>query len=252
MGVLAVDQRIWVIYFYLLNNKTIIMKIKYFIYAIIIASTLMNCSKKVETQTSEQTDFEIKLFKYQNEDNPGVRKIIYRLFTETEKVKFWKTHFKLALQKESYASNEAAVSLIHDLDNMIKPEMFIDGSNANYISKAYFMPLWLKKAETVLDKNQIGELVYANFLDEIKPVTVKPEQIKKQITMLGSGPEIVADCFCHVGETGFSCKRTDIGFPSGVTVKIGICEQAYACNSSNSGCGWFWLSSCDGGHCNFG
>lgn len=228
------------------------MKLKSIIYAFIIAITLMNCTKKMETQIIDHSGFELKILKYQNEANPGIKKIIYRLFTETEKVKFWKMHFKLALQKQSYTSNQSAVNLIHDLDNMINEEMFIDGSKANYLSKAYYMPLWLKKAESVLNKNQIGELVYTNYLDEVKPEIIHPEQIKKQNTMLGSGPEVVADCFCHVGETGFSCKRTDIGFPSGVTVKIGICEQAYACNSANSGCGWFWLSSCDGGHCNFG
>lgn len=228
------------------------MKTKYFSLILTISVLLLSCTKKIETITPKQSEFEMKLLKFQNEDNPGVKKIIYRLFTAQDKVKFWKTHFNLALQNQPYLRSEIAKDLIQELNKMINPEMFIDGTNSNSLSKAYYMPVWLKKAELVLTKNQINELVFSNFLDIQKPTTIGQDQIKKQVTKLGDGPEIVADCFCHVGETGFSCKKTTIGFPSGVTVTIGICEQAYACNSSSSGCGWFWLSTCDGGHCNFG
>ena len=220
---------------------------------LLVLIILTGCSKNHDSKSETENAYRLKVVKFQNQEDPGLKKMLYRLFSSEEKLMFWKEHISISLQKESYKTNPKAIALIHELENMLSKEMFEDGSSANSISSAYFKPIWLKNAETVFTSKQIGELVYSNFLDKQNIIKSNTTIARNAQTVIVKTPnfEKLVNCFCEVGETGFSCKKTEIGFPSGVTVTIGICERANPCEE-HSGCGWFWAYDCNGGHCNFG
>lgn len=83
------------------------------------------------------------------------------------------------------------------------------------------------------------------FFDNTKPIS------QKLTYRYSDDPPPPPDCFCHVGNFGYSCKKWSYGFPSGITVEYGLCESGSSCGGSGAGCGLLWLESCYGGHCNF-
>ncbi|MFM7645866.1 MAG: hypothetical protein ACKO41_04040 [Sphingomonadales bacterium] len=64
------------------------------------------------------------------------------------------------------------------------------------------------------------------------------------------------DCFCHVGQVGFSCTSSTLtvsGIPPKYEYQVtqGVCVRPRDCVGTQSGCGWFWYYSCNGSVCNF-
>jgi hypothetical protein len=218
---------------------------------------LISCNKKIEQVNSTIDPFMVKMEQYQMEENPSTKKMMYRLFSENEKARFWKSHFEIALKKEKF-SKVGSQLLIKEIMNIVQPEIFIEGSNENNLSKAYYMPIWTSKAEKLLNNSEIAELVYFNYWDLPQHIynSNNKEIIKRKIALLDPDAEKPVDCFCHVNQNGFSCRKTeiDIGIPNtGFKIVEGKCEQAQvSCSQSDYGCGWLWGFSCNGSHCNFG
>ena len=133
------------------------------------------------------------------------------------------------------------VSLINDLMANLEVSLFNNNSSKSDIFSNYFIPIWRKNAKNVFTEFELYDLAFEPSADPVGNVTAPPEL-----------PGGIANCFCHVGESGFSCRKVSVGFPSGITITNGVCQLVGDCTYSHPGCGWFWLSSCSGNHCNFG
>lgn len=160
---------------------------------------------------------------------------IYNQLSADEKFSYWDAHLRFCEDSLAAGFPEKA-SAIASLRGSLKTSIFEDESDAATVFLNYTLPVWLTNAEKVLTEVEIFELTMQNkFLPNVNIV-----------------PEVDnAECFCHVGNKGYSCKKMELGFPSGVTITYGICEAPDPCEGSRRGCGFLWLQSCSGGHCNF-
>lgn len=195
---------------------------------------------------SNSNQYQAKLNALQSEKNEGSKKVIYSLFSSTEKLKFWQDHFIIASKLATVKSDAQKMSLISELSSYLTNNVFEDNSDEQNIFLAYNLPTWLKKAESIFHKTELSDLLLSNFQESNPQID---NTIKTKVDYM---PEDPVDCFCHVGNTGYSCKQLQVGFPSGVTQVYGMCEEGNrVCKTSNRGCGFLWLEKCNGSHCNY-
>jgi hypothetical protein len=166
---------------------------------------------------------------------------VFDLLSEQERYVLWRDHLVKAKEQFINEKNEAGVNSISELLANLTPEVFDVSSKASAIFSNYFMPNWVASSRSVFTPAEMYDI---GFDPSVKIIgRTAPEDI-------GGGPG-GANCFCHVGTSGFSCRKIEVGFPSGVSIVNGICERTGACTGSSTGCGWLWLQSCSGDHCNF-
>lgn len=165
----------------------------------------------------------------------------YGMLLPAERHQLWKDHWLKAKAQFTAAGETAKVSLVDRLLNDLKLSVFEDigGSTAD-VYFTYTMPVWQQDARQVMSDQEIYDLGFNPSAEVIGRAVPSVEE--------SGGPQ----CFCHVGMSGFTCRRVQVGFPSGITVTNGICERTAAyCEGSSLGCGWVWFQSCYGNHCNF-
>lgn len=174
------------------------------------------------------------------------RKQMYNLLSEDEKYQMWKRHLLNQKAKFTGKENIVKISLIEELIENLQPSVFNYQSSSKVdVFNNYFIPTWNSKAEKIFSAQELYDLTQEPSNDKSNIIYGK---LAGDIGTGGDPP----DCFCNVGTTGYGCKKTTIGVPSGVTVVIGMCEQiSSACTTSSSGCAFLWLSSCNGNHCNW-
>lgn len=197
---------------------------------------LLSCTKS-ETNISPSSVESKKIAVFKTTTDFSTQVQLFNLLSGKEKFQFWKENLANVQKLTSVKNNALKIALIQELSASISSEVFEEGSNQNIIFKNYTSAIWVKKAAQAFSKEEL----YDYFFDH--------QQIQ---TNLVGEPNVLADCFCHVGNSGYSCKQTSVGFPSGVTIKHGMCEQPTDCKESSSGCGLLWFESCNGGHCNYG
>ena len=231
------------------NNFSIVKKSNILIlFILLFANTFCN-KVGLNLQTVNTRNYEILLSRVKNESNSQLQKLYYATFTNEEKLKFWKDHFLIAISKKNYISNPDKIDLITELNNNLKKEIFDLNSDARNIFLTYIIPTWLKKSENIFSKEEVSELLLYNY--QVNSIEVLQDSGKIKNNALPDEPSV--DCFCHVGNTGYTCKQLSMGFPSGVSIKYGVCEEASnKCKTTTFGCGILWAESCTGSHCNFG
>ena len=172
---------------------------------------------------------------------------IYDLLSADEKFSLWNDHLIKARAQFVSANQIDKVSMVDELSTNMSRNIFKEGmqySSSVDVFLNYFVPLWLRKARTVFNELEIYDLTF-NPLVKVVGEREAPSEIG-----VGSGGT-VPDCFCHVGVTGYSCRRISVGIPSGVVITNGMCEKSGDCMYFRRGCGFLWLSSCNGNHCVF-
>lgn len=219
---------------------------------LICTITFMNVSCKksaTDLDNSASAEYLIKLNTLRNETNQSSKKVIYTMFSSSDKLKFWQGHFLIASKQAPFRKKEEKLFLISELASSIKREIFEGDTNAKDIFLNYTIPLWLERAEKVFSKEELTDLLLFNYQD-LHQESNSIALITPKASYIADEPPV--DCFCHVGNVGYACKQLQIGFPSGITVVYGNCEEAErACSRSTRGCGLLWLESCNGSHCNY-
>ena len=166
---------------------------------------------------------------------------MFNLLTASEKYELWYEHLLDA--KDQFFHEQDKVDMIDYLLSNMDSSIFIANSYENDVFTNYFVPIWIDSAKNFFSDLEIYDLTFDVTAEVIG------EEETEEFMPPDDGP---VNCFCHVGNTGYSCKKISIGFPSGITIQYGVCEQGHSsCNSSSLGCGFLWLQSCNGNHCSF-
>lgn len=166
---------------------------------------------------------------------------VFDLLSKQERYVLWHDHLVKAKEQFVNENNTTRANSISELLANLTPEVFDVSSKASAVFSNYFMPKWVESARPAFTPAEIYDIGFDPSADIIGRTA--PEDI--------GGGLGGANCFCHVGTSGFSCRRIEVGFPSGVSIVNGICERTGTCTGSSTGCGWLWLQSCSGDHCNF-
>ena len=214
------------------------MKYNYLMIAALVVIT--SCSKK-DTQNDAavlESNNQIELLKRTADFQAGVQ--VYNLMPAEARYKLWNDHLFMAKNQFTSSGQNGKAVLIDQLLNNIQRDVFAKNTKDADVFSNYFMPGWYQKAKLIFTNKELYDLLFDPAAESIGTLVAPPD--------IGDN---LADCFCHVGTSGFSCRKTTVSFPGGVTIEEGICEQSGDCNSSNLGCGWLWLYSCNGNHCNF-
>jgi hypothetical protein len=209
---------------------------------------LLSCSKQsfdVASGTSNQIQQtkELSVFiQLAKNSDFGSLVNMYNLLDSKSKYFFWSNHFLTASANTNTLQKKAKID---ELRTFLTPELFNESSRQAAIFTNYLIPAWAEKAKAIFSETELFQLLYEN--NQIKA------NLRKSANQAGNDEQKVeADCFCHAGTSGYSCQKVTVGFPSGITIENGICEQSQiSCNSSSEGCGFLWLQSCSGNHCQF-
>jgi hypothetical protein len=205
---------------------------------------LIGCSKNVNYNNEALTNSE-SIRKINSFDNLSAKKQVYSLLTSEVKFDLWVEHIDRLMAGSMIAQNNQKKELIKELRSFITKEIFENNSKEKEVVLSYYAPKWLAKAEKVFTGKEVYEIVYDNVF--FAPVKINANS---KGNLLAAVPSEEVDCFCHVGNSGYSCKKLVITLPPEVT--YGICEQgSLPCKNSSNGCGFLFLESCNGNHCNF-
>lgn len=168
---------------------------------------------------------------------------LFNLLTTKERFSLWHDHLVKAKKQFTNEGSPAKAASVEELLANLTEDVFDINSEASAVFSNYFIPRWNETAKAAFTPKELydigfnpGAAVIGRFADG----------------EIGSIPDGGASCFCHVGTTGYSCRRITVSFPAGVTITNGICERNSAeCTGSSTGCGLLWLQSCYGNHCQF-
>jgi hypothetical protein len=168
---------------------------------------------------------------------------LFNLLTKKEKYKLWRDHMVKAKNQFLNENSPAKAAKVDEILTNLTVDVFENSSNAAAVFSNYFIPRWQATMNVDFTPKEMYDLGFNPGVEVLGRVA--PEEI-------GTGGGGGANCFCHAGASGFSCRRITVEIPMGISIVNGICEQsAIQCVYSRYGCGWFWLSSCNGNHCNF-
>ncbi len=214
-----------------------------------------SCKKDDVASVKDNSAYLKKLELFKQELNPVVRKQMYTLFNPDEKLTFWKDHFLIAVNLPQFNTDERKVTLINLLKSSLTREAFNGNSEARNIALSYTIPAWQQKASGIFSQEELVDLLLYNFQEPAEP----PSDLqKRKLSFINTNddtePVDAVGCYCHVGNTGYTCKKTviTVGIPTSVSISYGICEQAsIACTPGSWGCGFLWFESCNGSHCNY-
>jgi len=208
---------------------------------ILTAGTLLftNCKKtdiRENVKSNSQEISSAKLDALQSMELEE-RKVAYRLLNESEKSLYWRS-IVANFQSENKSLGKEALLLIKELQMRIKPEVFKFNSDENALFKDYFVVHWLDKAEKVLTSSNLSELAY------------KPGwRAQVKTTNLKTSPDISTSCACNLGSR-FDCVKTSVHLGTdgiSYTETHGACvNTSGGCQTSDIGCGFFWLYACNG------
>jgi hypothetical protein len=216
------------------------MKSTILFFAAVIVIT--GCTKSMNGDETQNEQSAMRIESVMGSGDFQSRVQMYNLLSPTERLQMWREHLVKAKNQFIGEVRPDKVSLIDELLSNLRVNVFESGSVEGDVFLNYFIPVWDSRAKTVFDDFEMYDLTFNPSAEIIGSRTAPPE--------IGETPGGTADCFCHVGMSGFSCRRITISIPPSIT--NGICERTPAdCKERNLGCGWFLLSSCKGNHCQF-
>ena len=220
----------------ILNHiNPIFMKSKLLFLLCISFIMIYGCSKE-NTESGKLPDAKtVALNALQNATSTDARTQIYLGMSAAERYALWKDHFSVWKDSPVLKNNPAKLQLVQELENSLNVEIFADSSEAQTVFLNYTFQNWLYFASQLFTDDELFELTMQNIVVPVQSNIV----------------DNLPDCFCHVGNTGYKCKKVSVGFPLVFQVDYGMCELATPCDASRLGCGAFWLESCNGAHCNF-
>lgn len=189
---------------------------------------IFSCNKEnvIEFNNYQNLQFE----KYNATSNFEIKKLIYSQLDPEDRYKIWINHFDNVIKLNPPPKS----TIILKLRSLINMGMFRENSEERLIFLNYEYPIWIKEAKAILTDQEIYNLVY---------------EATNTATVADGGNQPV-ECFCHVGNNGFSCKTYTIGFPT-MEMNIGLCVAGATCTGSKYGCGVLFLESCNGANCAF-
>jgi hypothetical protein len=209
---------------------------------IFFIAVLLGCSKSKNADPTEEKTLKIKIESVIASTSSEERIQMFNLLTAEEKYVLWKDHFQKAKAQFTASGHTQKISLIDDLLLNFTSSVFDDNSQAGDVFLNYFVPIWNNLAETAFTSQELYDISFNPAAVVIGNLVVQPED--------DDNPSPTAGCFCHAGTSGFSCRKVIVSIPP--SIQNGICERSNAdCTEKRRGCGWFWLSTCDGNHCQF-
>jgi hypothetical protein len=155
-------------------------------------------------------------------DDLSTQRSSYNLLSPDEKYQLWTKHLTDELFK--HESQFAKKQIIQESLNFITPSLFTNDLNPTIEKKLSEFHL---KASKIFNHKELASIFmyFGNTSVEIANSSV--ESISK-------------DCGCNANGQPNVC--TD-NFPGGMT----YCKKGKdACKTSEKGCGWFWLNTCNG------
>jgi hypothetical protein len=169
--------------------------------------------------------------------------IAYNLLSASECYDIWAGHLQKAKTQFTFKNESIKANMVDYLLNNLTESVFDDGSYTQTVFLNYFVPTWIDSAESIFTEVEFYDLTVEPYLDTIG--------VEREISEPdGNNLYAMPKCFCHTGARGYSCTRVQIGFPTNIT--FGNCERTNAdCRERARGCGFMWLSSCDGNHCQY-
>lgn len=221
--------------------KLFFMKIKIICLAALLA-IIISCRKSTYSDQGPSKKSNSQFSRLGTENDFESRKQMFGLMTPNERYILWRDHLLTAKNQFTSTNEHPKVELINELLSAISASIFDENSTAADVFKNYFLPAWQPKANTIFSTMELFDLTYDPTESNIGSREAPPE--------IGNGPGdgSLGRCWCHAGQSGYSCMRYQ--FPWGVT--SGVCERVGECREKLPGCGTLWLFRCDGNHCNFG
>lgn len=216
---------------------------KLYLITAIFAFALFSCTKSMFEDAISNSGNTIESFKAEVDFDTKIQK--YNLLSPMEQFTIWKEHLIKAKKYYIKANDTVKANSINQLLSTLPESIFYTtDTTSRDIFLNYTIPTWRQTAELIFSQEEIYDIVFDPTKDNIGGEG-------GTLTGRAAPPASTVDCFCHVGTSGFSCKKTSFGFPSGITIETGICETQGDCTYSRRGCSWLWLSSCNGSHCSF-
>lgn len=207
---------------------------------IFFITAILGCSRETNTDLTKEQKLKIKIESVIASTSSDQRIQTYNLLTSEEMYILWKDHLQKAKTQFIASGKTQKVNLINDILANFTSSIF-DDSHAEEVFFNYYVPVWRNSAESVFSPVELYDICFEPNVSVIGELRVVMEDEPD------SGP--APKCFCHAGESGFSCRRIQLGHPF---ITNGICERTNAsCIEKARGCGWFWRHSCDGNHCQF-
>lgn len=180
-----------------------------------------SCSKKNEDFTG--SIFE-RLGKVRSLESLEARKLAYGMLSAAERSSLWEIHLKTAVATLSLTREQ--IGIIEEGLSFIKQST--STNNGSGILDSDKFEIWRYKASTRFSASEKAYL----FND------IRAEQGKPNLVMMN--PPL--NCECHQTTDFCSNRNYTVLF----CVHSFYCEST-GCTTSESGCGWLWLESCNGG-----
>jgi hypothetical protein len=196
---------------------------------VIVGILISSCSKEDEIKNGPPP--EVTALQLAARD--GARDQVYVQMSSQEKYDLWKQHFKYL--KDDLRSDPDKVVSIENLESCLTVKLFEPESDERATFLAVTLPGWIEKVKGIFSDEELFEVIMENRAAPVVPVQTDIH---------------TPDCFCHVGNNGYKCKKIKLSIPP--SLDYGVCEQgSTVCDYSRYGCGALWLESCNGSHCSF-
>ncbi|MBK8141671.1 MAG: bacteriocin fulvocin C-related protein [Chitinophagaceae bacterium] len=174
----------------------------------------------------------------------------YNAMSDSAKYLYWKNRLKEYIDSNYFNCDNTQLTALTELIDTLSFEVYTDSSTRAAFVLNYLED-WLTDNEALLDDHQVrfGDLLS----DPESSIDDQPQGKYAPFDIGGGEIEGTPKCICSLGSS-YTCRKVSVGFPSGVTVTYGVCEssaQHNTCNTSNYGCGFLGLWSCNGNHCQF-
>jgi len=211
---------------------------------VLLTLLIAGCSKTAIVETARDEPLTADITQLRTEADPESRIQFFNLLSAQERFDLWQQHLTRARDQFVNAGITAKYLLVEKLLSNISVTLFSDKAGVELdVFLNFFAPTWKDHAQKVFTEQELYDLTFDPFAEKIGVRPAPPE--------IGTTPDPIPSCFCHVGTSGYACRKISVGFPSGVTITNGICEFVGDCRYNRRGCGFLWLYSCNGSHCNF-
>lgn len=169
-----------------------------------------------------------------SEKNTDAQKSMYRMLSKEDKQALWINKLDSLITDKNL--NETQTKLLTGLRSQLTVSIFDDNSNNDQreVFKNVYIPYFIKEAQEIFSKDYI----YNNFYEiqnypKTLAMSTSNNGLNNRSGDIGIGGETA--CTCNVGSM-VSCG-------SGISCRQPLWE---GCTSTTSGCGAFWVYSCNG------
>ena len=220
---------------------------KKFICLMVLLGILYSCQKSDHLSADPKKDILSTVERISSASDYEEQQQIFNLMSPCERYALWKKHLDTARAQFLQNGSNQKVALIDQLYPYLSCSTFDENSNSSSILLNYVLPTWLENAKEVFTPMELYDITTDPTEDNIGSRTAPPD--------IGTPPGGGGGtpCWCNVGTTGFSCTTMQFvfGLPPRWEIKSGICYQKTDCVSTRMGCGFLWLSNCNGNSCQY-